>query len=206
MKRILLLCCLITLGCKQEKKFISSFEHEVRSHQEKLNQQFKNENESPLTEEDFKTFQALEFYPANETFRVKAQLTFHEDSKPFQMKTTTSRLPIYRLFATASFELRGENYQLELYQNQQLLTDPTFRDYLFLPFTDQSNGKGSYGGGRYIDLDLPEGDEIIIDFNQSYNPYCAYNKKYSCPIPPEVNHLNLAIEAGVKDYSVNKKH
>ena len=201
MKRFILLSCLFVLACKQDKKFISSFEHEVRSHQEALNKQFKNEIDSPLTEEDFKSFQALEFYPADESFKVRAKLTFHPDSKPFPMKTTTSRLPIYRHYATASFELQGKSYQLELYQNQQLLTDPTFREQLFLPFTDLSNGNGSYGGGRYIDLEIPEGDEIVIDFNQSYNPYCAYNKKYSCPVPPEVNHMDVAIVAGIKAYS-----
>ena len=76
---------------------------------------------------------------------------------------------------------------------------------LFLPFNDSSNGKTSYGGGRFIDIEIPENSSksIIIDFNKAYNPYCAYNHKYSCPIPPKENLLVIPIAAGVKAY---KKH
>ncbi|MGB5382348.1 MAG: DUF1684 domain-containing protein, partial [Lutimonas sp.] len=124
-----------------------------------------------------------------------------KDAKPFKMQTTTDRLPIYVLFAKASFELKGKNYSLEIYQNENLMNSAIDKDYLFLPFTDMSNGKTSYEGGRYIDLEVPKGDELIIDFNQAYNPYCAYNPKFSCPIPPKQNHLNTFIEAGVKKYN-----
>ena len=73
-----------------------------------------------------------------------------------------------------------------------------YEDYLFLPFRDETNGKETYGGGKYIDLRIPDGNEIVIDFNQSYQPYCAYNAyDYSCPIVPEENFLPLRIEAGV---------
>ena len=76
-------------------------------------------------------------------------------------------------------------------------------DYLFLPFTDLTSGVDTYGGGRYIDQKIPEGNSIIIDFNQSYNPYCAYNPRYSCPIPPPENDLLIEIMAGVKDFKQN---
>jgi uncharacterized protein (DUF1684 family) len=69
---------------------------------------------------------------------------------------------------------------------------------LFLPFLDNSNGGDSYGGGRYIDLRIPSDNELDIDFNTAYNPYCAYNEKYSCPIVPRVNYLDLEVRAGVK--------
>ena len=82
----------------------------------------------------------------------------------------------------------------------ELLDDEEFVDYLFLPFTDLTNGEATYAGGRYIDLAIPDGDTLIIDFNKSYNPYCAYNKKYSCPIVPKVNHLEIDINAGVKAF------
>ena len=74
-------------------------------------------------------------------------------------------------------------------------------DYLFLPFIDDTNGEESYGGGRYIDLRIPEGDTIVIDFNKSYNPYCAYNDKYSCPIVPRINYLALEVRAGVMAFN-----
>ncbi len=75
---------------------------------------------------------------------------------------------------------------------------PRFKGQLFFPFTDLSSGFGSYGGGRYIDLHIPPSDSILIDFNRSYNPYCAYNGRYSCPIPPRENHINFEITAGVR--------
>ena len=173
---------------------------EAKAFQEELNIQFANEEESPLTPEDLATFDGLEFYPVDASFRVKAKLRFHEDSEPFMMKTTTDRLPVYKLFATADFTLKGKDYSLEIYQNQDLITDPEFDDYLFLPFTDRTNGNGSYGGGRYLDLAIPHGNEMIIDFNKAYNPYCAYNSEYSCPIPPSNNDLDLEVTAGVMAY------
>ena len=76
-----------------------------------------------------------------------------------------------------------------------------FEDHLFLPFLDNTNGTTSYGAGRYIDLTIPEGDTIEIDFNTAYNPYCAYNEKYSCPIVPGENYIDADIEAGVKVFA-----
>ena len=75
-----------------------------------------------------------------------------------------------------------------------------YRDYLFLPFTDKTNGSETYTGGRYIDLSIPEGDTLEINFNKAYNPYCAYNPKYSCPIVPGVNALDTEVRAGVKAF------
>ena len=65
---------------------------------------------------------------------------------------------------------------------------------------DKTNGKESYGGGRYLDLEIPEDKIIILDFNKAYNPYCAYSDRYSCPIPPIENHLDVAINAGFKAF------
>ena len=192
---VLLLCLVSSCGPKEKSPF-----EEAMDFQAELNAQFADEEDSPLTPEDLATFEKLEFFPVDSSFRVKARLTLHEDSQPFMMKTTTDRLPMYRLFATASFTLKGKPCTLEIYQNQDLITDPEYSDYLFLPFTDGTNGNESYGGGRYMDLKIPEGDEIMLDFNQSYNPYCAYNSEYSCPIPPAQNHLDLEVTAGVMAY------
>ena len=71
---------------------------------------------------------------------------------------------------------------------------------MFLPFSDLTSGNETYGGGRYIDLEIPKGKTITIDFNQAYNPYCAYNPKYSCPIVPAENELLTNVNAGVKKF------
>jgi len=87
-----------------------------------------------------------------------------------------------------------------VYQSQDLLKRPGFENYLFVPFTDRTNGHGSYGGGRYLDLRIPPkgATTMPLDFNRAYNPSCAYAPGYSCPVPPAENRLNVAIPAGVQ--------
>ena len=131
---------------------------------------------------------------------MNAEFTRTPNEEPFKMKTTTDRRPIYVKYGQLSFNLKGENYQLNIYQNQGLIEKEGYEDYLFLPFLDETNGLESYGGGRYIDARIPQGDSMLIDFNKSYNPYCAYNDKYSCPIAPRENYLKTRIEAGVKGF------
>ena len=173
---------------------------DIISFQNHLNEEYADEKKSPLTEEDFKTFKALDFFPIDTNYRVVAKLKYFKNSKPFNMKTTTDRLSVYRIFATATFEINGVKHVLRIYQSQQLLLTQEYDDYLFLPFTDETNGKSSYGGGRFIDLKVTDKETIIIDFNKAYNPYCAYSDRYSCPIPPKANNLNIEIPVGVKAY------
>lgn len=187
---------LFTVNAQEAKDY-----KDAKKFQQKMNKEFSSKEESPLTEEDLENFKSLEFYPIDSSYIVVADLILATDSKPFKMKTTTDRLPVYKLYATANFELKGKPYSLEIYQNEKLLLSTDYEDYLFLPFTDLSNGNGSYGGGRYLDLTIPKGDQIVLDFNQSYNPYCAYNDKYSCPIPPKKNHIDTEVRAGVMAFN-----
>ena len=119
------------------------------------------------------------------------------------MKTTTDRLPEYVKHGIVTFDLFDKSYSLNIYRNLDIIDRDGYEDYLFLPFLDDTNGDESYGGGRYIDLDIPEGNNLVIDFNSAYNPYCTYNEKYSCPIVPRENYLSLEINAGVKAFSKN---
>ncbi|MFD1316759.1 DUF1684 domain-containing protein [Namhaeicola litoreus] len=186
--------CIYTIQAQQ------STIKEIKKFQKKLNEEFKNPTESPLTKEGLANFTELSFFPIDTAYVVKAKIERIKDAIPFKMQTTTDRLPIYVLFAKAHFILHGNSYSLEIYRNENLMNSAVDKDYIFLPFTDETNGKTTYQGGRYIDLKVPKGDELIIDFNRAYNPYCAYNGKFSCPIPPKQNHLNTYIEAGVKKY------
>lgn len=170
--------------------------------QKQLNQSFKNPDSSPLKEKDLKNFSGLDFFEVDPDFRVVAEFVRTPYETPFAMPTTTDRKPIYVKYGEAYFTLNGKEYKLNLYQNQELVLNPQYQDYLFLPFTDLTNGKSTYAGGRYVDMSVPEpgSDSVIIDFNKSYNPYCAYNGDYSCPIPPAENHLDLYVKAGVKKF------
>lgn len=168
--------------------------------QDNLNKEFALEEKSPLLPKDLEQFTALEFFKIDTSYSILAKFVRTPHESPFIMKTTTGSEPVYVKYGEAHFTLQEANFVLSIYQNQGLITQPEYEDYLFLPFTDLTNGEQSYAGGRFIDLNVPEGDTILIDFNTAYNPYCAYNERYSCPIPPEENHLDLKILAGVKKF------
>lgn len=166
--------------------------------QNHLNEEYKNPEKSPLPKKEIRKFKGHDFFPINETYRVEAQFERVPNAVPFLMQTTTDRLPTYEVYGVATFELNGQEYQLNIYQGHATRQMPQYRDHLFLPFTDVTNGETTYGGGRFIDLKIPEGDVLVIDFNKAYNPYCAYSPRYSCPIPPKENDLPIAISAGIK--------
>lgn len=168
--------------------------------QEKINKEYANREESPLTDEDFKEFKGLDFYPIDAKYSVEAKFKRTPNEKVFKMKTTGPRLPEYVKYGELTFALEGKKYKLNLYQSVDLTTMKGYEDYLFLPFFDLSCGKGSYIGGRYLDMRIPTGDKVTIDFNKAYNPYCAYNHKYSCPLVPLDNNLDTTILAGVKKF------
>ena len=168
--------------------------------QKKLNVEFADATKSPLTEKDRSDFKGLDFFPIDKAFTVEAKFTKSKNEKSFEMKTTTDRMPLYVKYGEVSFTINGENFKLNVYQNLELIKRPGFKKHLFLPFSDLTSGNETYGGGRYIDLEIPKGKTITIDFNQAYNPYCAYNPKYSCPIVPAENELLTNVNAGVKKY------
>ncbi len=166
--------------------------------QDELNAEYKNPEKSPLSKEDLADFTELPFFPIDEKYQVKAHFERTPNEKPFQMATTTNRKPIYVKYGIARFKLKGKEYNLTIFQNLGLKSKEGFEDYLFLPFTDKTNGIETYGGGRYVDLRIPKiKDSIDIDFNKAYNPYCAYSHRFSCPVVPTYNDLKVRIPAGV---------
>lgn len=173
---------------------------DIQHYRDSVDQVFADPEFSILKEEDVESFHGLSYYEINEKFRVKATFEPVDKSDYFKMKTTTERLPEYRVFGMLSFTLNGASFTIPVYQNKELVKRKGYEHYLFLPFTDETNYEGSYPGGRYLDFqstDIVEG-EVTLDFNRCYNPYCAYNDRYSCPIPPTENHIATKIEAGVR--------
>lgn len=168
--------------------------------QSKLNKSFSDSLKSPLTKDDLKEFKGLDFFPISEKFIVEALFIRTKREKAFAMKTTTSRTPLYVKYGELHFKIDEKEFKLYVYQNIDLSKKPGYSDYLFLPFSDLTCGKESYIGGRYVDMRMQKGKTWIIDFNKAYNPYCAYNYKYSCPIVPLENDLNIEILAGVKKF------
>lgn len=192
-----LFCFAITiLSCAQDKQPILG----ETEWQKEMNAEYKDASKSPLKEKDRSDFKSLDFFKFDSTYVVTATLKRTPNTEWFKMKTTTSRESEERIFGILSFQLKGKTFSLNVYQGKELMKDEDYKDYLFLPFLDNTNGDTTYGGGRYIDLRIPEGDTIEIDFNKAYNPYCAYNARYSCPIVPRENYLDTNIEAGVKKF------
>ncbi len=171
-----------------------------RAAQVALNEEFTNPETTILEPGDFKEFNGLEFYPISKKFIITAKFVRTPNEKPFLMPTTSARRPEYVKYGEAHFSIDGKNFVLSLFKSTQPYDEPGYEDYLFLPFTDLTSGDGSYGGGRFLDQRIPEGDTMLIDFNKAYNPYCAYSARFSCPIPPKENDLAIRIEAGVKAF------
>ncbi|PIB30284.1 hypothetical protein BFP78_14655 [Gaetbulibacter sp. 5U11] len=198
MRYIILFFVIITnLSCAQDKLPLLG----DTDYQRQMNADFKDAAKSPLTDRDRKVFRSLDFFKFDSTYVVNADFKRTPNEVPFKMKTTTDREVDYIKYGEATFTIKDKLLKLNVYQDLEMAEAIGQEEALFLPFMDNTNGVESYKGGRYIEVKLPKDDKLLIDFNKAYNPYCAYNKKYSCPIVPSENILYVRIEAGVKKYT-----
>jgi uncharacterized protein (DUF1684 family) len=164
----------------------------------KKNEELLSGDKSPLPDSVKKQFTGLNYFPPDKKFAVTADFIRLKKPTKVIFQTSDGRERIYFRCAALQFRLNEKNFRLYVYYNEDIRKNPGLEDYLFLPFKDLTNGKGTYGGGRYLELREPEGDFIVLDFNRAFNPYCAYSDRYSCPKIPEENYLPLKIEAGEK--------
>lgn len=198
--RNLVLLFLILIACNQKKIKFDNYTSSIKEFQFNKNKALSDPATSPFAPADLKKFNGLSFYPIDSNYRLLAKFVRTPHELVFEMPTSTSRTLLEVKYGEAHFTLKGIEIKLSLFQDQDLISNNNTSNYLFLPFTDKTSGLETYGGGRYIDLEIPKGDSIIIDFNKSYNPYCVYNDDYSCAIPPRENNMSIAVEAGIKDY------
>jgi len=185
--------------------FAQSYSEQIAKHRESYKQDFIKDKYAPLQENDL---QNLHFFDADSTYKVTADVEVLKNEKVFKMPTYDGTSKEFYRYAKISFNLNGKATIMTLYKSMALASNPAYKDLLFLPFTDETNNAETYGGGRYIDLSSKKilNNKIEVDFNKSYNPYCAYSDGYRCPVPPEENDLQLAIKAGEKLYTGEKKH
>jgi uncharacterized protein (DUF1684 family) len=165
--------------------------------------EFRDKVESPLKEEDLAGFKGLNYYVVNKAFRVTATFARTADEKYFEMPTSSGRTKKFVKYGILTFRLGGKTRKLSVYQidKEVLGKFPEYADLLFVPFKDLTARTETYGGGRYIDIKLPKGSKVTLDFNLAYNPNCAYGgDKWNCPIPPRENTLQVSITAGEKRY------
>lgn len=144
----------------------------------------------------------LRFFPIDPDYKVECRFERINDDKWFPMSTSGKAKQIYRRYGKLSFIIHDTTLHLYVYQSQSLMNSKEYKDYLFVPFTDLTSGDISYGGGRYLEYAIGDikNNQLSLDFNKAYNPYCAYTTGYNCPIPPKENDLPVAIFAGEKNY------
>ncbi len=150
---------------------------------------FAHHPQSPLTRDQRKAFNGLNYFPEDESLRLEVQVEEFSQKDPIQMQTTTGDVQEYVRYGRFRFEVGGQPAELTLYQSQH---------GFFLPFVDSLAGSETYPAGRYLDPDPLPGNRFLVDFNLAYNPYCAYNEMWSCPITPFENRIKVPIRAGEK--------
>ena len=179
------------------KPSASAYLAELNKFRRAKNQDFRQAENSPLEAPQKASFDSLKYYPGNPDFALAATITRNKNPDTALVQMSDNRTEKYLRWGTAKFTLNDAPQQLLLFLKANG-RDST----LFVPFTDLSNGHDTYGGGRYLDTAIPKLDEtaLTLDFNRAYNPYCAYNNAYSCPVPPSENRLTVAVAVGEKSF------
>jgi len=150
---------------------------------------FANDRRSPLTREQKKGFRGLAYFAEAPELRFEVEVERFPEEEEVQIQTSTGDTRTYTRYGRVRFQVEGVEQSLTLFANEY---------GLFLPFVDGLAGTETYPAGRYLEPEILPGGKVLIDFNLAYNPYCAYNEAWSCPLTPFQNRLKLPIRAGEK--------
>lgn len=154
---------------------------------------FRDSPDSPLTATQHRSFTGLSYYPENPALALELEAVPFPIHELITMQTSTGGEAVYERWARVTFEVEGVEAGLTLYRERG-------SGHIFLPFQDSNAGSETYGAGRYLEV-LPLDDgRVLLDFNYAYNPYCAYNDGWSCPVPPAENRLKVPIRAGERTF------
>ena len=162
---------------------------ELTEYRKEKDEFFRRHPHSPLTPEQRSGFMGLQYFPENEALRLEVKVEPLKDQEPMQMQTSTGGVQTYIRHGKFRFEVDGEEAELTIYRNE---------NGYFLPIVDSLAGKETYPAGRYLEPEALPGNRFLVDFNLAYNPYCAYNEMWSCPLTPPENRLKVPIRAGEK--------
>ena len=153
------------------------------------NEFFEGDHHSPLTDKQKEIFTGLHYFDENPALRLEVDLELYDPVEQIQILTNTGAVQTYERYGRFHFSAEGEQAELTVFRNEH---------GYFLPFADSLAGEETYGAGRYLEPEDIGDKRILVDFNLAYNPYCAYNEKWSCPITPAENRIKLPIRAGEK--------
>ncbi|MGD9714432.1 MAG: DUF1684 domain-containing protein [Thermomicrobiales bacterium] len=154
---------------------------------------FADDPQSPLTPDQRRDFAGLAYYMENPELRFNVRPDLLDDPTPVQLALSTGEAVEYIRWGHVSFEVEGKQVSLTVFRAAE-------DDYLFLPFKDTTSDADTYGAGRYLEPEIDPSGSLILDFNYAYNPYCAYNENWSCPLTPAENVFDVAIAAGEKRF------
>jgi uncharacterized protein (DUF1684 family) len=164
---------------------------------------FKSGESSPLLPEDRAGFRGLAYFPIDRGLRFAVRLQRYSSPKQVRLGTNTGEIRTGLRYGYFDFQVGDQACRLQAYR---LDDTPGSAPYLFVPFRDATSGRETYGSGRYIDLKENTSGIYELDFNRAYNPSCAYNDEFSCPVPPGENALKVAIRAGEKAFASSRRH
>jgi uncharacterized protein len=173
-------------------------EDSIRQERTQKDSAFKSDSGSPLSPEDKKRFQRLAYYPYNPDLRFSVRLNRYKSPEQVRLGTNTGEIRSGFRYGYFDFQVQGKKCRLQVYRLEDV--PDSGGSNLFIPFRDSTTGTETYSPGRYIDLKENTSGIYDLDFNRAYNPFCAYNSRYSCPVPPAENALVAAIRAGEKKY------
>jgi uncharacterized protein (DUF1684 family) len=182
---------------------------ELQKHRADRDVEYKTKASSPFkSNKARRKFKHLNYFEADQSWIIEAEIRRFETPDTLQMPTSAGTIKDFLRWAELHFEREGKSYSLEAYRSIQNIRHPVYSRYLFIPFTDLTSGAETYGGGRYLDIEIPaeDADVMQIDFNYAYNPYCAYSDGWFCPIPPARNFMEVAVQAGEKNYGSKDSH
>ena len=192
------------IGCQtaEEKTDPDQYIKKIQKERIEKNKELLDTTVSRFNQEERAQFamKGLQYFPPDINYEVDAEFVVDTSTAVFQMETTTDRKPNYRIYGYLDFNINDTACHLTVFQNVDFKNHPEHGKYLFIPFNDNTNEFTTYGGGRYIDILIPASPNITLDFNNAYNPYCAYADRWSCPLVPYENQLNVTIPAGEKKY------
>lgn len=191
----------LTVGCLQAQ---SAWFSELMEHRKNRDEELKTEENGPIPADYKEKFDGLRYFDPDNTYNVSADFIRLKKPKSVWFATSNGEEREFFKFAEIKFTLLGKAYSLFAYYNVKIRQKAGLEKHIFVPFKDLTNLVETYGGGRYLDLNEPEGNVLQVDFNRAYNPYCAYADGYSCPKVPQENYLNLRIPAGEKNLYSDK--
>ena len=171
--------------------------HSIESYRSEKDSAFKSGEVPAIPPSERANFQGLKYFPIDPGYRFEAELKRYPDPEHVKMLTSAGEPDDYIRYGYFAFKFGDKLCKLDVFEDGSPNGDP---QHLFIPFRDETSGKETYGAGRYLELKEDEGPKFLLDFNMAYNPFCAYNPQYSCPIPPPQNTLKVEMRAGEKSY------